>query len=79
MRHLVSCDSMEISQLRLIDASRVTLAIQDPNIGTVRSLQVSGTWHRCEYIDDIRKLPQDVVGWCIAIEEIFQWRRSRAR
>ena len=61
-----------------IDASTVTLAIQDPCLGTVRSLQSAGTWGRCEYIDGIPALPQDVIGQCVAIDGSLRrrgWKR----
>ena len=59
-----------------IDASRVTLAIQDPHIGTVRSLQSLGRWQLCEYIDGI-DAPQDVIGDCVAIDETLRQNRAR--
>ena len=55
------------AELKRIDASRVTLAIQDPHLGTVRSMQVAGTWQRCEFIDGI-DAPQDVIDQCVAID-----------
>ena len=59
----------QFRELQRIDRSTVTLAIQDPHLGTVRSLQSAGTWGRCEYIDDI-DVPQTVIGDCVAIERM---------
>ena len=60
------------AELKRIDASRVTLAIQDPHLGTVRSMQhsgfsIAGRGERCEFIDDIQA-PQDVIDQCVAID-----------
>ena len=68
---------MDRAELKRIDASRVTLAIQDPHLGTVRSMQTGGyrvnpenrrsfREERCEFIDDIQA-PQDVIDQCLAI------------
>ena len=59
-----------------IDASTVTLAIQDPCLGTVRSLQSAGSWGRCEFIDDI-DVPQTVIGDCVAIDESLRRRGAK--
>ena len=64
-------------ELKRIDASRVTLAIQDPHLGTVRSMQVAGTWQFCEYIDGI-EAPETVIMDCVAVDEILRrrgWKR----
>ena len=64
------------AELKRIDASRVTLAIQDPHLGTVRSMQTAGTWQFCEYIDGI-DAPRDVIGDCVAIDETLRHNRAR--
>ena len=66
----------QFRELQRIDASTVTLAIQDPCLGTVRSLQSAGTWGRCEYIDDIQA-PQEVIGQCVAIDESLRRRGAK--
>ena len=65
-------------ELKRIDASRVTLAIQDPHLGTVRSMQhsgfsIAGRGERCEFIDDI-DAPETVIMDCVAIDESIRRR-----
>ena len=55
-------------ELQKIDASTVTLAIQDPHLGTVRSMQTAGAWQFCEFIDGI-DAPETVIMDCVAIDE----------
>ena len=62
------------AELQRIDAGRVTLAIQDPHLGTVRSMQAAGAWQFCEYIDDI-DAPQTVIMDCVAIDESLRRRK----
>ena len=66
----------QFRELQRIDASTVKLAIQDPHLGTVRSLQSAGTWGRCEYIDDIQA-PQEIIGQCVAIDESLRRRGAK--
>ena len=61
------------AELKRIDASRVTLAIQDPHLGTVRSMQTAGAWQFCEYIDGI-DAPATVIMDCVAIDESLRRR-----
>ena len=72
---------MDRAELKRIDASRVTLAIQDPHLGTVRSLQhsgfsIAGRGERCEYIDDV-DVPQTIIGDCVAIDESLRRRGAK--
>ena len=64
------------AELQRIDASRVTLAIQDPHLGTVRSMQTAGAWQFCEFIDDI-DAPETVIMDCVAIDESLRRRGSK--
>ena len=66
------------AELQRIDASRVTLAIQDPHLGTVRSMQTAGAWQFCEFIDDI-DAPATVIMDCVAIDESLRRRGWRAK
>ena len=66
------------AELKRIDASRVTLAIQDPHLGTVRSMQTAGAWQFCEFIDDI-DAPETVIMDCVAIDESLRRRRGVKR
>ena len=71
------------AELQRIDASRVTLAIQDPHLGTVRSMQhsgfsIAGRGERCEFIDDI-DAPETVIMDCVAIDESLRRRDWRLK
>ena len=72
-------------ELKRIDASRVTLAIQDPHLGTVRSMQEFATVERggivnhrhwCEFIDNV-DAPETVIMDCVAIDESLRRRRGK--
>ena len=75
------------AELQRIDASTVTLAIQDPHLGTVRSMQEFATVERggivnhrhwCEFIDDI-DAQETVIMDCVAIDESLRRRDWRLK